>query len=87
MEANITLRVTPRSGRTVVETGPRGIVVRVRAAPEDGKATAEAAVALAAALGVPKTAVSLRSGARSRTKIYVIEGLAPGEPERRLHAL
>jgi hypothetical protein len=87
MEASITVRVTPRSGRTGVDAGPAGIVVRVRATPEDGKATAEAAAALATALGVPKTAVSLRSGARSRTKVYVVEGLAPGEPERRLHSL
>ncbi len=87
MEASITVRVTPRAGRTEVTTGPSGVVVRVRAAPEGGKATAEAAAALAAALGVPRTAVRLRSGARSRVKKFAIEGLAPGEPERRLQAL
>jgi uncharacterized protein YggU (UPF0235/DUF167 family) len=87
MEANITVRVTPRSGRTEVTAGPTGVVVRVRAAPEDGNATAEAATALAVALGVPKTAVRLRSGARSRVKVFAVAGLAPGEPERRLHAL
>jgi len=87
MEASITVRVTPRSGRTVVEHGPEGVVVRVRAAPEAGKATAEAAAALAAVLGVPKTAVSLRSGARSRIKVYAVAGVDPGELERRLQAL
>jgi len=87
MEASITVRVTPRSGRTAVTAGPNGVVVRVRAAPEGGKATAEAARALAAALGVPKTAVRLRSGARSRDKTFAIDGLAPGEPERRLQGL
>lgn len=86
VEASITVRVTPRSGRTGVETGPAGVIVRVRAAPADGKATAEAAGALAAALGVPKTAVRLRSGVRSRTKTFIVTGLAPGEAERRLQA-
>jgi uncharacterized protein len=86
MEASITVRVTPRSGRTAVEAGPGGVLVRVRAAPEGGRATAEAAHALAAALGVPKTAVRLRSGARSRVKVFAIEGLEPGELERRLQA-
>lgn len=87
MEASITVRVTPRSGRTAVTAGPSGVVVRVRAAPEDGKATAEAKAALADALGVPNSAVRLRSGARSRVKVFTVTGLAPGEPERRLHAL
>jgi len=87
MEASITVRVSPRSGRTEVTAGPNGVVVRVRAAPERGKATQEAAGALAAALGVPMTAVRLRSGARSRVKTFAVEGLAPGEPERRLQGL
>jgi uncharacterized protein YggU (UPF0235/DUF167 family) len=67
--------------------GPAGVVVRVRAAPEGGRATAEARRALAAALGVPLSAVRLRSGARSRVKVFAVAGLAPGEPERRLYAL
>jgi len=87
MEASITVRVSPRSGRTEVMAGPAGVVVRVRAAPEGGRATAEARRALAAALGVPLSAVRLRSGARSRVKVFAVAGLAPGEPERRLYAL
>jgi uncharacterized protein len=87
MEASFSVRVNPRSGRTEVSAGPTGVVVRVRAAPEDGKATAEAVTALAAALGVPRSAVRLRSGVRSRVKVFTVVGLAPGEPERRLHAL
>ena len=34
--AMVTVRVIPRSGRTAVRPGPTGVVVRVRAAPEDG---------------------------------------------------
>jgi uncharacterized protein YggU (UPF0235/DUF167 family) len=82
---SITVRVTPRSGRTEVEEGPDGVIVRVRAAPEGGKATDEAAAALAATLGVSRTRVRLRSGARSRTKTFEIEGLSAPEIARRLH--
>lgn len=73
----VTVRVIPRSGRTQVERGPSGeVVVRVRAAPERGRATSEAAAALASVLGVPKSAVKLRSGSRSRTKIFDAEGVS-----------
>lgn len=70
----VTVRVAPRSGRTAVEAGPDGIVVRVRSAPEGGKATEEARRALAKALGVAPSAVSLRAGSRSRMKVFEIEG-------------
>lgn len=84
--ASITVRVTPRSGRTAVEAGADGVVVRVRAAPEAGKATEEAARALADVLGVPPTWVRLRTGARSRTKTFEVEGLSNEEMHRRLRA-
>ncbi len=82
--ASITVRVTPRSGRTAVENGPEGLVVRVRAAPEGGRATEEAARALADTLGVPRTRVRLRSGARSRTKVFDVEGLSSRDLQQRL---
>jgi len=84
--ASITVRVTPRSGRTEVEAGADGVVIRVRAAPEAGKATEEAARALADALGVPPTRVRLRTGARSRTKTYDVGGLSSDDLQRRLRA-
>ncbi|MEO8423819.1 MAG: DUF167 family protein [Actinomycetota bacterium] len=82
--ATITVRVAPRSGRTAVETGPDGIVIRVRAAPEGGRATEEAARALAEALGVPRTRVRLTSGARSRTKTFDIDGLSSPDLQQRI---
>ena len=85
--ATITVRVTPRSGRTAVERGPSGVAIRVRAAPEGGRATAEATAALAHALGVPRTAVRLRSGERSRTKVFEIEGLSVRDLQERLSVL
>jgi uncharacterized protein YggU (UPF0235/DUF167 family) len=86
--ANLTVRVVPRSGRTAVERGPGGkVVVRVRAATEAGRATAEAAGALAAAAGLPKGAVRLRTGARSRTKVFTFDGLSDDDLEAVLRAL
>ena len=82
--ASIGVRVVPRSGRTGVEVGPDGPVVRVRSVPEGGKANQEAIRVLAAALGVPRTDVRLRSGARSRSKVFDVEGLSLRELERRL---
>ncbi|MBI3647846.1 MAG: DUF167 domain-containing protein [Actinobacteria bacterium] len=86
--ASITVRIVPRASRTSVERREDGsITVRVRAAPEGGRATEEACRALAAALGVPRSDVRLRAGGRSRTKVFSLEGLLPNEMERRVQAL
>jgi len=76
--------MAPRSGRTAVEIGPDGIVVRVRSAAEGGKATEEARRALAEAAGVPPSAVTLRSGSRSRTKVFEMHGMDADQLLRRL---
>ncbi|HEX6331106.1 MAG TPA: DUF167 domain-containing protein [Actinomycetota bacterium] len=81
---SVTVRVVPRSGRTAVEVDSRGLVVHVRSAPEAGRATEEARRALAAAAGLPPSAVRLRSGARSRTKVFDLDGMDGHELERRL---
>jgi hypothetical protein len=86
MTTRITVRVQPRSGRTVVQAGPGDeVLVRVKAAPEGGKATEEARRAIARALRVPASAVTLQTGARSRTKVFAVEGVAPAEVHARLH--
>jgi uncharacterized protein YggU (UPF0235/DUF167 family) len=82
--ASVTVRVVPRSGRTAVEAGSNGIVVRVRAPAEAGRATEEARRALADAAGVPAGAVRLRTGTRSRSKVFEVEGMDSAELERRL---
>lgn len=81
------VRVVPRSSAPGVARDGRGLVLRVRAAAERGRATEEARRLLAAALGVPPSAVGLRAGATSRTKRFEVEGLAEEELERRLAAL
>jgi uncharacterized protein YggU (UPF0235/DUF167 family) len=71
----LTIRVHPRSRRAAVGGEHDGaLVVRVRAAPEGGRANEEALRAVAAALGVPRTAVSLRSGGTGRTKVVDVVG-------------
>ena len=82
----ITVRVVPRSGRASVEVEERGIVVRVPAAPEAGRATEAVRRALADALGVPASTTVLRRGARSRTKVFEVAGLEQREAEVRLRA-
>lgn len=84
--ASVTVRVVPRARRPGVEAGPDGITVRVRAAPQGGRATEEARLALAAALGIPTSRVSLRTGARSRIKVFEVRGLDVQDLEMRLGA-
>jgi len=82
----VTVRVVPRAGRVWVGLDDRGIVVRVRAAPESGRATEQARRALAEALGVPGSAVALHRGNRSRARVFEVAGLRQPEAEMRLRA-
>ena len=76
----IALHVTPKSSRDEV-AGWRGgeLSVRVTSAPEGGKANAAACKTLAAALGVPKTAVRVVRGQKSRHKQVEVEGVAQAQ--------
>jgi uncharacterized protein len=79
----VSIRVRPRSRPgLVVEQG--GLVISVSAPPEKGRATEEAWRALAAALDVPPTAVSLRTGAAARRKVFSVSGVAAAGARRRL---
>jgi hypothetical protein len=85
--ALVTVRVVPRSAHTSVSMDEDGrIVVRVRSAPEGGRATAEAARALAEAVGVASSRIGLRTGARSRTKVFAIEDVSDADVAMRLRA-
>jgi uncharacterized protein len=69
----VTVRVVPRSRRTGVEVDEDGtLTIRVRAAPEAGRATEEAARAVAEHLRIPRTSVRLRAGATSRIKRFEV---------------
>jgi uncharacterized protein (TIGR00251 family) len=72
----ITVRVVPRSGRSGT-AGVRGdaVLVRLTAPPVDGSANNELIRVVAAALLVPRRAVSIVGGARSRSKRVHVTGI------------
>jgi uncharacterized protein (TIGR00251 family) len=71
----IAVHVTPRSSRDAIEGVRDGeLLVRVTAAPDDGKANAAVCKLVASALGVPKSAVSVVRGHTSRHKSLAVEG-------------
>ena len=84
----ISVRLTPKSGAdqvSGVEAAGEGqpvLRVRVRAAPEDGKANAAVAALLAKWLGEPKTHGVLVSGGKSRLKQILIRGDAAALMEK-----
>ena len=80
----IEIHVQPKASRNRIVTQDGKVKVYVTAAPERGRANEAVVEALAGRLGVPKRAVSLISGERSRTKLLAIEGLSEAEVLRRL---
>ncbi|GAB1646029.1 DUF167 domain-containing protein [Krasilnikovia sp. MM14-A1259] len=76
-ELSVPVRVRPGAGRTHVGgryDGPHGaaLIIAVGAPAVDGKATEAVRRALADALGVRAAAVTLRIGATSRDKVFVV---------------
>ena len=73
------VRVQPRSSRRGVETCPDGTVkVHLHSPPADGRANRELVEILAEEFGVPKSRVSIKSGAASRNKRVLVQGVEPG---------
>ncbi|MCY7338890.1 MAG: DUF167 domain-containing protein [Sphingomonas bacterium] len=74
----LAVRVIPRSAKPGVggwredAEGRKWLEVRVAAAPADGAANDETIKLLAAALGVTRSDLHLKSGAASRNKIFLI---------------
>jgi uncharacterized protein (TIGR00251 family) len=58
--------------------------VEVKAPPVEGKANAALEAFLASVLGVPKSAVQVAKGGKSRRKMVFVEGVTMGEAEARL---
>jgi uncharacterized protein len=79
----IAVRVTPRSSRVGVEAGEE-VTIRVHAPPEGGRATREAGERLASALSVPRSRIRVRTGERSRRKVFEVSGMSASEARRRL---
>jgi uncharacterized protein len=72
------VHVKPRSSRSRVEgVRPDGaLAIALKAPPVDGAANAELVEVLARALGVPKSAVRVVSGATGRRKLVEVAGVA-----------
>ncbi|HRI42781.1 MAG TPA: DUF167 domain-containing protein [Fimbriimonadaceae bacterium] len=85
MSGSLPIRVTPRASREHIERGDGGEwKVFVTAPPVGGQANRAVCELIARRLGVSKSAVSIRTGHTSRTKVLAIEGIGEDEIERRL---
>ena len=82
--ATIEIQVQPKASRNRIVTQDGKVKVYVTAAPERDRANEAVVEALAGRLGVPKRAVSIISGERSRTKLMAVEGITETEIWRRL---
>ena len=71
--AEIAVRATPRARRPGISEAPQGVAVYVTEPPEDGRANVAIRDALAAALGVAKSRLTLIRGASSRDKIFRLD--------------
>jgi uncharacterized protein (TIGR00251 family) len=75
--ALLTVRVTPRAGRSAIAGVRDGVVlVKLAAAPVDGAANAALVALLSDLLRIPKRSVRITSGDRSRTKVIEIDGVS-----------
>ena len=71
--ATLAVRVTPNARRAGVDLVDGVIRIGVTETPENGRATDAARVALARALGVAKTRLTLLRGAASRDKLFRLD--------------
>jgi uncharacterized protein len=78
----ISVKVKPNSRVSVLTQSTDGTwIAQLKSPPIDGKANAELLALVASHFGCRKSAVSLKSGSSSRSKLIRIEGL-----ERRISA-
>ncbi len=84
----LTVRVIPRSPRSSI-AGTRGdaILIRLAAPPVDGAANEALVTFLSKTLELPRRAISIVSGQKSRDKRVSIEGLSEAEWPARLATL
>jgi len=75
----LAIRATPNARADAVMLPPDGapavLAIRTTATPEDGRANEAILALLAAALGRPRTTLTLLRGATARDKLVRIEGL------------
>jgi uncharacterized protein YggU (UPF0235/DUF167 family) len=77
--ARFAVRLTPRAGRDRIDGVSEGeLRAHVAAAPVDGAANRALLRLLAAELDLPNGAVRLMTGATSRRKVVVVDGVDAG---------
>ena len=84
MSALLVILVKPGSKAPGVVISGESVTVRVREPAIEGRATEAARRAVATALGIPQSAVTLVRGATSRHKSLAIAGMTKDEVLRRL---
>jgi uncharacterized protein len=81
----LTVRVTPRAGRTEIAGLRDGVLlVKLAAAPVEGAANAALIALLSDALHLRKRDIRIVSGGRGRTKLVEITGLTKEDLAARL---
>jgi uncharacterized protein (TIGR00251 family) len=85
LTAQLKIRVIPNAGKSEF-AGYREdeLLLRLHAPPVEGKANKAAVEFVAQFFAVPRQAVSLVSGEKSRHKVFEIIGLDVGDIERKL---
>jgi uncharacterized protein len=86
--SSLKVRIIPNAKKTEF-AGYREneLVLRLNAPPVEGKANKAAVEFLSTYLKVPRSAVSISSGEKSRHKIFEIVGLERSDLERKLAAI
>ncbi len=85
---SVTVRVTPRAGRTAV-AGVRGdvLLVKLAAAPVDGAANDALIALLSDAFELPRRNITIVAGDKSRTKRVELAGTSTAAMDARLAAM
>ncbi|MEY4160104.1 MAG: hypothetical protein RLZZ136_725 [Pseudomonadota bacterium] len=73
-EGRLAVRVTPGARQELVDIAEGRVQVKVRAKPEDGKATDAVRDLLAKALDIAPSRLELLRGATSRDKLFRVDG-------------
>ena len=83
--ARLNVRVAPGSKRDEIVGWQENVLrVRVRAAPEKGKANEAVCALIAASTGTPTRSVVVERGKTSRDKLVLVDGLTEDELMSRL---
>ncbi|MEK7496902.1 MAG: DUF167 domain-containing protein [Patescibacteria group bacterium] len=72
---NLRIKVVPNSKRPGVAVSGAQVIVRVGAPPIEGKANIEVCEILADTLKLPKTAIQIKKGEKSKYKLVLISGI------------